>query len=175
MPPCQPLARPTRAARLTRLATAALALVASASIAPAQTPPAADRAARTDRFSFANADAARVTHVALDLRADFDALPRAMAIERVQALDRAFRRRGTTNSEVLCAWLQLAVAHRYDPAVPALERFLTSQGRRKFVQPLFESLVASDWGRPIAARGYAQARGTYHPLTALAVDRLFGK
>ena len=104
-----------------------------------------------------------------------DVLPRTMPAERLQTLDRAFHMSEKANSEVLFAWLQLAVAHRYDPAVPALERFLTSQGRRKFVQPLFEALVASDWGRPIARRIYAQARGTYHPLTASAVDRLFAK
>ena len=32
------------------------------------------------------------------------------------------------NNEVLFAWLDLAVANRYDPAVPALEHFLTVPG-----------------------------------------------
>src|SRR3546814_8075928 len=34
------------------------------------------------------------------------------------------------NNEVLFAWLELAVENRYQPAVPALENFLTVQGRR---------------------------------------------
>ena len=38
------------------------------------------------------------------------------------------------NTEVLFAWLQLALANRYEPAVPAAERFLTAMGRRKFVR-----------------------------------------
>lgn len=98
-------------------------------------------------------------------------LPREMPAERLAELDRGFGLSNIRNSEVLFAWLQLAIANRYDPAVPALERFLTSQGRRKFVDPLFKSLVAEgDWGRPIATRIYARARPTYHAVTSGTVD-----
>jgi leukotriene-A4 hydrolase len=79
------------------------------------------------------------------------------------------------NAEVLFAWLQIAVAHRYQTAVPTLERFLTTQGRRKFVLPLFSSLWAEgDWGRPIATRVYARARPGYHPVTSGSVDDVVG-
>jgi aminopeptidase N len=79
------------------------------------------------------------------------------------------------NAEVLFAWLQIAVAHRYQPAVSTVERFLTTQGRRKFVLPLFTSLWAEgDWGRPIATRIYAQARPGYHPVTSGSVDDVVG-
>jgi hypothetical protein len=77
------------------------------------------------------------------------------------------------NNEVLFAWLDLAVRNRFDPAVPALERFLTTQGRRKFVQPLIESLAEdSQWGRPIAERIYKVARASYHPITQRDLDKL---
>ena len=75
--------------------------------------------------------------------------------------------------EVLFAWLDLAVANRYDPAVPALERFLTSQGRRKFVRPLIKALAAdAQWGRPIAQRIYPKARPIYHPMVTQELDQL---
>ena len=54
---------------------------------------------------------------------------------RLAELDRAFGLSQSGNSEVLFAWLQLALANRYEPAVPAAERFLPSMGRRKFVAP----------------------------------------
>ncbi|WP_291839165.1 M1 family metallopeptidase [Brevundimonas sp.] len=80
------------------------------------------------------------------------------------------------NAEVLFAWLQIAVQHRYQPAVPTLEHFLTTQGRRKFVLPLFTSLWAQyEWGRPIATRIYAQARPGYHPVTTNSVDAVVGR
>ncbi|HEX8471081.1 MAG TPA: leukotriene A4 hydrolase C-terminal domain-containing protein, partial [Brevundimonas sp.] len=80
------------------------------------------------------------------------------------------------NSELVFGWLQIAVAHRYQPAVPTLEHFLTSQGRRKFVMPLFTSLWnEGDWGRPLATQIYAKARPGYHPVTTGSVDALVGK
>ncbi|MDA1322984.1 MAG: M1 family metallopeptidase [Proteobacteria bacterium] len=80
------------------------------------------------------------------------------------------------NSELTFAWLQIALAHRYQPAVATAEKFLTSQGRRKFVMPLFQTLWAEgDWGRPIARRIYAEARPLYHPVTSGSVDALVGR
>ena len=99
-------------------------------------------------------------------------LPRKLPAGRLAELDRSFALSSSTNSEILFAWLKLAIDNRYDPAVPALERFLTSMGRRKFVAPLFEALVAQgEWGRPIATRIYAKARPTYHSVTTGTVDK----
>ncbi len=100
-------------------------------------------------------------------------LPRKMATSRLDSLNRALKLNETGNNEVLFAWLDLAIRNRFDPAVPALERFLTSQGRRKFVQPLIETLAKDrDWGRPIAARVYKVARPSYHPITQRDLDQL---
>lgn len=99
------------------------------------------------------------------------ALPRELTPAQLAELDDAFGLSAAGNSEVLFAWLRLAVDNRYDPAVPALERFLTSQGRRKFLQPLYAALMAQgEWGEPIAKRIYAQARPTYHPVSTGTVD-----
>lgn len=101
------------------------------------------------------------------------ALPRGLTPAQLGDLDRAFRLSQQGNGEILFAWLQIAVRHRYEPAVPALEHFLTSQGRRKFVRPLFVSLMAEgDWGQSLARRIYAQARPGYHPVTAGSVDEI---
>ena len=80
------------------------------------------------------------------------------------------------NAELVFAWLQIAVQHRYQPAVPTLEHFLTTMGRRKFVLPLFTSLWAEgDWGRSIATPLYARARPGYHPVTTGSVDAVVGR
>ena len=107
--------------------------------------------------------------VAVEVLRDALAQPR----ERLGELDRSLGLSATGNSEVLFAWLRLALANRYEPAVPAAERFLTTMGRRKFVQPLFQVLMRQgDWGRPIAERIYARARPTYHNVTVTGVDRI---
>jgi leukotriene-A4 hydrolase len=93
--------------------------------------------------------------------------------ERLAALDRAYGLANAGNNEVRFAFLTLAVAAHYDPAVPALEQFLLVQGRRKFVRPLITALAADkQWGRPIAQRIYAKARPLYHPVTVRDLDKL---
>jgi aminopeptidase N len=98
------------------------------------------------------------------------ALPDTMDEARLAALDQAFGFTDSGNSEILFAWLRSAIRNRYEPAMPALEQFLTSQGRRKFIAPLYEDLVATDWGADYARQIYSGARSTYHPVTANTVD-----
>ncbi len=98
---------------------------------------------------------------------------RTQSAQRLAALDRAFGLSRSGNSELRFAYLTLAVANRHDPAIPALEEFLTVQGRRKFVRPLITALAEdAGWGRPIAARIYARARPLYHPVTTRDLDKL---
>ena len=91
-------------------------------------------------------------------------------------LEATLKLREEGNAELVFAWLQIAVQHRYQPAVPTLEHFLTTMGRRKFVLPLFTSLWAEgDWGRSIATPLYARARPGYHPVTTGSVDAVVGR
>lgn len=102
-------------------------------------------------------------------------LPEDISAARLADMDRTLGLSTSGNSEVLFAWLTIAVHNRFDPAVPALEAFLTGQGRRKFVAPLFEALMAEgDWGRPLARRIYGAARLGYHAVTLKAVDPIVG-
>ncbi|MDP3406027.1 MAG: M1 family metallopeptidase [Brevundimonas sp.] len=95
--------------------------------------------------------------------------------QQLADLETTLNLRSEGNAEIVFSWLQIAVAHRYGPAVPKLEQFLTSQGRRKFVLPLFTALWAEgDWGRPLATRIYAAARPGYHPVTTGSVDAVIG-
>ncbi|MFL6852828.1 MAG: M1 family metallopeptidase [Sphingomicrobium sp.] len=92
---------------------------------------------------------------------------------RLEALDKAFNLSRSGNNELRFAFLSLAVENRFGPAVPALEEFLTMQGRRKFVRPLITALAEDrQWGRPIAVRVYAKARPSYHPVTMRDLDKL---
>jgi hypothetical protein len=100
-------------------------------------------------------------------------LPRKLPKARLDALNQAFGLNGVRNMEVRFAWLDLAVGNRYDPAIPSLEEFLTTQGRRKFVRPLINALAEdSSWGRPVAARIYPRGRPLYHPLVTRELDKL---
>lgn len=98
---------------------------------------------------------------------------RRPGIQLVEALDDAFALSRSTNTEVLAPWLRVeAMAHRED-AIPRMEAFLGSNGRLKYLRPLYAELLASPWGSPVAARAYGAQRLRYHALARGALDRLF--
>lgn len=100
------------------------------------------------------------------------ALPRSLPRARLEALDGAHHLSAAGNSEVLAAWLRLAVANSYEPAYPSVESFLSRQGRAKFVLPLFAALQRNPDTRALAQRLYTQVRPSYHPITAAGVDQV---
>ena len=81
-----------------------------------------------------------------------DGLPRAACrATGWRRSTRAFGLSQSGNAEVLFAWLQLALANRYQPAVPAAERFLATRAGASSSLPLFQTLLGEgEWGRPIA-------------------------
>jgi aminopeptidase N len=101
-------------------------------------------------------------------------LPTDLGRGRMAELDAAFALTRSGNSEVLFQWLLLAVRHGYEPAYSRLEEFLTAQGRRKFLKPLYEELVKTPAGKEWALRIYRTARPTYHPIAVETVDAIVG-
>jgi leukotriene-A4 hydrolase len=99
-------------------------------------------------------------------------LPATLTTAQVAALDKAFGFSKRGNSEILFSWLRVAIRHHYTPAMPALEHFLTTQGRRKFLKPLYEDLMATDWGKPEAKRIYQRARPLYHAVATTTLDNI---
>jgi leukotriene-A4 hydrolase len=100
------------------------------------------------------------------------ALPDTLSRAQLDDLDRTFGLSRSGNSEVLFAWLRIAIRSHYQPAMPALERFLTSQGRRKFLRPLYEDLMNTDWGKAEAKRIYQEARPLYHAVSRSSIDAI---
>jgi hypothetical protein len=89
----------------------------------------------------------------------------------MKSLDELFAISATGNNEVLFAWLEQAIKKEYTPAYDELEKFLTTVGRRKFVSPLYEAMVASNQ-RALAKSIYTKARGNYHAVTIGTVDEI---
>ncbi len=98
------------------------------------------------------------------------AMPDSIPADRLADLDRTFKLSQSGNSEILFAWLRIAIRTHYTPAMPALEKFLTSQGRRKFLAPLYTDLARTDWGRSMATTIYRRARPTYHSVSVGTID-----
>jgi leukotriene-A4 hydrolase len=99
------------------------------------------------------------------------ALPDTIPVARMAELDSTFHLSSSGNSEILFQWLRMSIRNRYEAAFPALERFLKSQGRRKYIAPLYAELAKTDWGKAMAMRIYRQARPTYHSLATTTIDK----
>jgi leukotriene-A4 hydrolase len=94
--------------------------------------------------------------------------------ERLADLDAVFAFTRSGNAEILNDWFQLAIAADYEPAYPALERFLTGMGRRKFLRPLYTELAKTPAGLARAKAIYAKARPGYHPVSRGTIDAIVG-
>lgn len=100
-------------------------------------------------------------------------LPRQLPTARLEALDQAFGLNTIGNMEVRFDWFALAIPNGYEPAGPAVQRFLSEQGRGKFVRPLYRALMDQGaWGQGVARRTHEATRGTYHPIVQNSVDRI---
>lgn len=94
-------------------------------------------------------------------------LPLKLDASRMRKLDVSFHLTEATNDEILDQWLLMAVRNRYAPALPRLEEFLTTVGRRKYVKPLYEAMDVKQ-----ASAIYEKARPLYHPITQATIDAL---
>src|SRR5579871_2917869 len=99
---------------------------------------------------------------------------RTLANPDMERLDREFHLNDSGNSEILHQWLLMAVRAEYRPALPRLEQFLASVGRRKFLKPLYTELMKTPEGRERARRIYAAARSGYHPIAQATLDAIVG-
>jgi leukotriene-A4 hydrolase len=99
-------------------------------------------------------------------------IPKSLTTARMKELDDALGLTKRTNAEVIFQWLLLSVRYEYEPDAPRLEEFLTTQGRRKFLKPLYEELVKTPAGKERARRIYAKARPAYHPISVSTIDAI---
>jgi leukotriene-A4 hydrolase len=101
-------------------------------------------------------------------------MPTPLTLPQIKALDHAFQFSNTGNSEIADLWYIMSITAGYSPAYPAMERFLSSVGRRKFLEPLYTEMMKTDKGKDMAKKLYAKYRGNYHPLAQESLDKIVG-
>ena len=97
-----------------------------------------------------------------------ESVPRPAPAEQLRTLDARFALSGSTNYEVLVAWLVLALRSGYLEVVPRVEEVLGAVGRMKYLRPLYTALAAVD--RPRAQATFAKQAPSYHPIARQMVD-----
>jgi hypothetical protein len=101
-------------------------------------------------------------------------LPKEIPGEELAELDAEFHLTESGNAEIACQWFLVAIPAGYRTADPAIERFLTTVGRRKFLAPLYEALAATPEGKARAEAIFAKAKPSYHPISAGVAARALG-
>ncbi|RYY25262.1 MAG: M1 family peptidase [Sphingomonadales bacterium] len=100
-------------------------------------------------------------------------LPRQQTPARLKELDETLGLSGSSNAYVRSAWAELAIANRYEPALPGIEQFAGTVGRGLLIRPIYSGLMAQgDWGKPIAQRLFAKTKATYHPYVSGQVEKM---
>lgn len=101
-------------------------------------------------------------------------LPPGLSRDRMAALDAAFKLSQSGNSEIQGIWFEQSIKNGYSEAYPAMERFLTTMGRRKFLTPLYTEMVKTPEGKEMAMRIYRKARPGYHSVSRQTIDGIVG-
>ncbi|HCV41982.1 MAG TPA: aminopeptidase, partial [Bacteroidetes bacterium] len=99
-------------------------------------------------------------------------LPRPLTLAQMRELDSNFTFTASKNSEILKEWFLHAISSGYAGAFPALENFLVTVGRLKYLRPLYTELARTPEGVVRAQRIYENARPGYHPIAVRQLDRL---
>lgn len=101
--------------------------------------------------------------------------PEDMSVKDFAQLDAHWEFTGTQNAEIAFAWYMQAIKGGYAEAYPALEEFLMTVGRGKFIYRLYGALKDSGredlqyWAEDI----YEAARPGYHPIAQRRIDDIF--
>ena len=86
-----------------------------------------------------------------------------------------FMFRNTGNCEIADLWFIMSVRANYTASYPQMEKFLSSVGRRKFLEPLYGEMMKTPKGAEMAKRLYEQYRKNYHPLAQESLDKMILK
>jgi aminopeptidase N len=104
-----------------------------------------------------------------------DRLPDQPPLDRMQALDAAWHLTGTPNAEIGMRWYVHAIRAGDKAVWPAAAEHMKRIGRLYLTMPVYKAFVQTPDGFAYAEQVYAGAKDGYHPLTRMAVERLFEK
>jgi len=104
-----------------------------------------------------------------------EGMPETLPVEKLAALDAAYKFTGTPNGEIAQRWYPLAVRSGYDAANEEIAAFLQTIGRRKLIMPTYGELVKTPEGLKLAEEVFAKARPGYHPITTGSVESVIAE
>jgi hypothetical protein len=78
------------------------------------------------------------------------------------------------NAEIRFRWLQLNIHANHEDMFHKAVEFLTSQGRMKYVRPMYRSLHNSKSGKELAKKTFVEHKGMYHSIAQKMIAKDLG-
>lgn len=78
------------------------------------------------------------------------------------------------NADLRLRWQQLCLMTSYEPIYPHVVKFITEQGRMKFVRPLYRLLHEAKHGAKLAEDTFLKHKEFYHPIAAQLIEKDIG-
>ncbi|KAG2191809.1 hypothetical protein INT47_011933 [Mucor saturninus] len=101
-----------------------------------------------------------------------DAKPLAHAL--IVKMDELYNLTSNHNADLRLRWQQICLMSSYEPIYPEVVKFVTEQGRMKFVRPLYRLLHEADNGAQLAVDTYLAHKSFYHPIAAQLIEKDIG-
>jgi len=99
-------------------------------------------------------------------------LPKDSLASLCKQLDNAFNLSTGRNCEIQCIWFEYAISNGYGSEIlPAIEKFLVSYGRRKYLKPIYTALMEHQLA-PDALRIFEKAKAHYHPISLVSIEKI---
>lgn len=87
-----------------------------------------------------------------------------------QRLGKVYGLEATQNSEIRASLLRIQIAAGDEDCLERALAFVTSQGRMKFVRPIYKALARSSFGAEAAKTTFAEHKAFYHPIAAKMLE-----
>jgi leukotriene-A4 hydrolase len=93
--------------------------------------------------------------------------------DQLKNIDSVYGFTGSKNSEIRFRWLTLAIRQPFLDRYPAIEQFLSEQGRMKYIRPLYRDLftLGGPEGKKFAVEVFTKYRKMYHSIASKMVAR----
>jgi len=89
----------------------------------------------------------------------------------VKNMDSKYHFTESKNSEVRFRWYTICIKIDYEAVYSSVIDFLTSQGRMKFIRPLYRDLYRSSNGKELALATFKKHQNIYHSIAQKMVSK----
>lgn len=102
-------------------------------------------------------------------------LQESFSIQKISYMERIYQMFSVRNCEVRFKWLRLCIRAKWPEAIPHAFDFINSQGRMKFVIPVYRELYAWEATQVQTIENYQNHRHEMHPVTAKMLDNVLSQ